>query len=168
MIAVEAGRDQAAVGNGGQRVRCGRRISCPLALCLGGERVRVRGSFFCFQTWQSLSTARPPHPSLLLRRRGRGDCRRTARQQVPRELLDRELIKRLIAVEGVDHPVSVTPHEARPVGLVAVRVGIACGVEPDRGHPFPVAGRRQQPVDLFLKGIRRRVTDERIDLFRGR
>ena len=55
-------------------------------------------------------------------------------EQVASELLARELVIRQVAVVGVDQPVSVTPHRAHQVFLVALRVGIARDVEP---HPCP-------------------------------
>ena len=62
-------------------------------------------------------------------------------QQVAGELLDRELVERHVAVEGVDHPVAPPPHVALAVGLVAVGVGIAGRVEPAGRHPLAVARR---------------------------
>ena len=38
---------------------------------------------------------------------------RRVRQQVARDLLDRELIERHVAVERVDHPVAPRPHRPR-------------------------------------------------------
>ena len=51
-------------------------------------------------------------------------------QQVAGQLLDRELVERHVAVEGVDDPVAIGPDLAVVVEVDAVRVGIAGGVEP--------------------------------------
>ena len=59
-------------------------------------------------------------------------------KQVARELLDGELIERLVAVVGVDDPVAPPPHVPLFVGLKAVAVGIAGAVEPPHGHPLAI------------------------------
>ena len=62
----------------------------------------------------------------------RGDALVDSRvgEQVAGNLLDRELIERQVAVEGVDDPVAIRPDRATTVFLVAVGVGIARLVEP--------------------------------------
>ena len=80
---------------------------------------------------------------------GAGDplIQRGVRQHVACDLLDGEVVEGEVPVEGVDHPVAPAPHAALGVGLVAVGVGIAGGVQPTNGHALPVAGRVEQPVD---------------------
>ena len=39
--------------------------------------------------------------------------------EVPRNLLDGELVKRLVGVDGVDDPVAIDPHVPGPVGSIA-------------------------------------------------
>ena len=56
-------------------------------------------------------------------------------QQVAGDLLDRELVERLVGVERADHVVAIGPDRPRHVGHVAGRIGIAGQVEP---HPRPV------------------------------
>ena len=63
------------------------------------------------------------------------------RQQVTRDLLDGELIKRLVAVEGLHHPVAVGPHLARFVKVQAMRVTVARGIQPVAGTVLAVSGR---------------------------
>ena len=45
-------------------------------------------------------------------------------------MLDREPIKRLIAVEGSDDPIAVCPDFPVVVDVNAVRVGITSGIQP--------------------------------------
>ena len=54
------------------------------------------------------------------------------------DLLDCELVKRHVLIEGFNHPIAPPPHIARPIGLVAARVGIPGQVEPAHGHPLGV------------------------------
>ena len=54
------------------------------------------------------------------------------------------------------------------VGVVAVGVGIPGRIEPVERHPLAIAGRSQQPVDLPLIGLGRRVGQERVQLRGGR
>ena len=44
------------------------------------------------------------------------------------DLIDDELVVRLIAVEGVDHPVAIEPDAALLVFFVAVGIGVTGGV----------------------------------------
>ena len=86
-------------------------------------------------------------------------------QQVPGKLLDGELIKRQIAVVGVDHPIAPRPHVTVGVVLITVGVGVAGGVEPVAGHVLAIPWRGQQAVDGFLKCLGRLVGDEGIQFF---
>ena len=101
---------------------------------------------------------------------GGGDAllARCAGQHVAGKLLDRELVERHVRVVGVDHPVAPAPHRPLAVGLVAVRVRVAGGVEPLHRHPLAVARRAEQPVDGLLVGVRGVVVEERGQLARGR
>ena len=90
------------------------------------------------------------------------------RQQIAGELLDRELVERQIAVEGADHPVAPRPHAAIAVDVVAVRVGVAGGVEPRHGHPLAVVRRLQERVDALLVGVGRTVGEKGVELGRRR
>ena len=74
-------------------------------------------------------------------------------QQVAGELLDRELVERLVAVERVDDVVAVREDALVLVAVVADRVGEPHQVEPGHGHPLAVMGRGEQPVDLPLVGV---------------
>ena len=91
-----------------------------------------------------------------------------AGQHVARELLDREPVERHVGVVGVDDPVAPAPHRPLAVGLVAVGVGVAGGVEPLHGHALAVARRREQPVDGLLVGVGGVVVQEVGELDRGR
>ena len=79
------------------------------------------------------------------------------RQQVAGELLDRELVERLVGVERPDDVVAVGPDRARRVVGVAGRVGVAGQVEP---HPAPVlavGGLGEQAIDEPFVGVGARV-----------
>ena len=65
---------------------------------------------------------------------------RWRRQQVAGELLDREPVERQIAVERIDHPVAPSPHDAGPVGLIAVGVGVPGRIQPAAGQPLADGG----------------------------
>ena len=84
------------------------------------------------------------------------------------ELLDGELIERLVAVERLHDPVAVGPDGADVVEMEAVGVGVAHGVEPVAAEVLAVAGRGKQTVDDFFVDVRRVVLHERVDLFRRR
>ena len=64
-------------------------------------------------------------------------------EQVAGQLLDRELVERHVAVEGVDHPIAPAPHVPLLVALVAVGVGIAGRIEPVGRHALAIARRRR-------------------------
>ena len=101
---------------------------------------------------------------------GGGDAliARRVRQHVAGELLDGEPVEGHVGVVGVDHPVAPAPHRALAVGLVAVGVRVAGGVEPLHRHPLAVARRAEQPVDRPLVGVRGVVVEERGQLARRR
>src|SRR4029077_2723938 len=75
------------------------------------------------------------------------------RHHVTRNLLDYELIERHIAVQSVDHPVAVPPHQARCVDGVPVEIGIASHVEPVTAPSLAVVRRIEQPVDDAFVGV---------------
>ena len=97
---------------------------------------------------------------------GAGDplIQRGVRQHVACDLLDGEVVEGEIPVEGVDHPVAPAPHAALGIGLVAVGVGIAGGVQPTNGHALPVAGRVEQPVDGPLVRLTGRVLQKAVQV----
>ncbi len=86
-------------------------------------------------------------------------------QQVPSDLFDGELVKWLVAVKSLDHPLSPAPG-VRPqrVALVAGRVGIARGVEPGKGPALAVVGRAKQLIYQTLVGFRALVREEALRL----
>src|SRR5437763_1537432 len=83
---------------------------------------------------------------------------RRARQQVARNLLDRELIERHVGVEGADHPIAIRPDRAVAVTLIAVAVGIAGGVEPGRrpSHDLAVSRLGSAPSTPTCRSINSR------------
>src|SRR5262245_19913076 len=61
------------------------------------------------------------------------------RQQIAGDLLDREAVERLVAIECVNDPITPSPHVPLRIRLVTIRVGIAGGVEPTDGHLFAIS-----------------------------
>ncbi len=86
------------------------------------------------------------------------------RQQIASQLLERELIERQIAIEGLDHPVAVGPHLAIVVEVNPVGVPVASIVEPVPGPVFTIPLRFQHPVDVPQVRFGRIVRDKRLDL----
>ena len=86
-------------------------------------------------------------------------------QQVAGELLDGELVERLVVVERVDDVIAVGEDTLALIAVVADRVGEPGQVEPGNGHPLAVVGRLEQAVDQALVGVRVGVVLEGADLF---
>ena len=63
------------------------------------------------------------------------------REEVAGDLVDDELVVRLVGVDGFDHPIAPRPLLPRQVFLVTVAVGVARGVEPV-ARPFLAVARR--------------------------
>ncbi len=74
-------------------------------------------------------------------------------QQVAGQLLDGELVERLIAVERLDHPVAVGPDLPSRVARIAGAVGVARQVEPE---PRPVLAERRPREVVVDHGLDRR------------
>ena len=83
------------------------------------------------------------------------------RQQIARHLLHRELVERLVPVEGPDHPVAVGIHLAVVVDVDPVGVPVARRVEPVARAMLAPLVRCEQPVDELLVGVFRRIVQER-------
>ena len=63
-----------------------------------------------------------------------------------------ELIERLVVIERPDRPIAPVPHRASRIALVAIRVGVARGVEPFPDHALAVARRGEQAIhDLLIR-----------------
>src|SRR5262245_5321344 len=86
------------------------------------------------------------------------------RQQISRDLRDRELIEGHVGVERPDDPIAIRPDRTMAVPLKAVAVGIAGGVEPRRRPALAIAGRGEQPVEEPLVCVRRVVSDKGVGL----
>src|SRR5665213_545770 len=91
-----------------------------------------------------------------------GDFLRQAsvRKHVASDLLKRELVIRLIAIEGVDDPIAPAPHVALAIVLVTIRVGVAGRIQPAEGHPLTVAWRSEQAIHYLFVHVGRRVLKE--------
>jgi hypothetical protein len=75
------------------------------------------------------------------------------RQQIARELLDGELVERLVGVEGVDDVVAIRPRGPEIVRVFAVRVAVADGIEPVTRAVLAVPRALQQPINDPVVGI---------------
>jgi hypothetical protein len=93
---------------------------------------------------------------------------RRRRQQVARQLLDRELVERLVFIERLDHVIAVGNDVARVVAVVAGGVGKPDQIEPIERHPFAVVRRFEHPFDQLFVGIGTGVADEHVDLIGSR
>ena len=89
-------------------------------------------------------------------------------QQVPGQLLGRELIERQVAIEGVDDVVPVGVHLAEIIIVIAIRIRVARQIEPVLGHPFSECRSGQQPVHHALVCRRGGVGEEGVHLRRRR
>ena len=67
-------------------------------------------------------------------------------EQVARQLLDDELIKGEIPVQGFDHPIAIHPDLAGRVIVVAVGVCVTSDIEPVTSPALPVGWGIQEPV----------------------
>ena len=95
---------------------------------------------------------------------------RQLHQLVARELLDDELVERLVRVERADDVVAILPS---PLALgvrirVAIGVRVARDVEPVPPPTLAVMWRREQAVEQLLVGVGRSVLLEGLDLRRRR
>ena len=89
-----------------------------------------------------------------------------AGQQVSGNLFDGELVKRHVAIDGINNPVPPTPGVGpRSVLFVSVAVGIPRLVQPVAAPAFTEMSGFQQPVDQPLVGIGCLVSNESVDLF---
>ena len=80
---------------------------------------------------------------------------RFGRQQIPGQLLGDEAVVGQVAVEGVDHIVSVAPGVWVAMVLVQPgRIGVARNVEPVSPPALAVARTGEQPVDEALVPVR--------------
>src|SRR5205807_10144992 len=82
------------------------------------------------------------------------------RHQVTSDLLNRKLIKGLIAVERADHIITVGPDVAIIVEMETITIGVARVVEPVACALFPESRLSKQSVDEMLVCIRRGVAYE--------
>ena len=87
-------------------------------------------------------------------------------QQVACQLLSGEFVERHVLVERIDDPLAILPDAAIGVDVVAVRVGVAGGIQPVTRLMLAVTGRVEQPVHQPLIGLGLRVGQERVHLLR--
>ena len=85
-------------------------------------------------------------------------------QQISGELLDSELIKRQVAVERADHPISPRPVRPGRVPLKSIRIGIASCIQPPHRQPLTKMLRCEKLIDKPIVGLRRLVIQKRFDV----
>ena len=96
------------------------------------------------------------------------------RQLVRRELLDDELVVRLVLVERLDHVVAIGPGVGKAVvhppvvPRAADGVGVARGIEPVAAPALTVGRRGEQALDDFRKSLRRLIAQKTRHLLRRR
>ncbi len=78
-----------------------------------------------------------------VKRRGQLLLRRRLRQQVARQLLDRELVEWHVPIPGIDHPIAIPPDDARRILRVASGVGVSGQIQPHPRPMFTESGRLQ-------------------------
>ena len=84
-------------------------------------------------------------------------------QEVAGELFNSELVKGLVAVEGIDDPVPVGPERSFIIQVQAMGVAVAGRIQPEARHVLAVLGGSQQAGDNPLVGLIRFVGEELID-----
>ena len=76
-----------------------------------------------------------------------------SRQHIADQLLDGKLVEGQVSVEGIYDPVTIGPDGSSAVLLIAVRIGVASGVQPVSGPSFTVVGRGQQSINQPFVGF---------------
>ena len=75
-------------------------------------------------------------------------------QQVPGDLLDRELVERFIAIEGVNDVISVRKNVLILVPMIAHSIGKSHHVQPRHRHALAELRQTQEPIHLPFVSIR--------------
>ena len=83
--------------------------------------------------------------------------------EVARQLQDRELIERQVAIEGAHHPLPVGPHFTKIIVVDAVRVGVSRVVKPVAAAVLAPLEARKQRIDEPFVGVGGGVGDEGVD-----
>ncbi len=84
-------------------------------------------------------------------------------KQVARKLFNGKPIETHISVEGIDHPVAISPHRPRLIAFVTIRVGVAAQIQPVLSPMFPEGRRIQHAVHERFVGVRACVGQEPVD-----
>ena len=71
-------------------------------------------------------------------------------KHVARKLFNRKLIKWHVGVNRIDHPIAIRPNRTLAIFFVAVRVSVACQVQPATSPAFTVCRPREQFIDQRL------------------
>ena len=82
------------------------------------------------------------------------------RDQVSRQHLPGELIKRHVVIQGMNQPIPPGPHGSGRVILKSIGIGVSSSLQPIPCHPFSVPGRLEESINRFFVSIRRFVLQE--------
>ena len=88
------------------------------------------------------------------------------RQEVARQLFDRKLIERHIAIQGIHNPVTVLPDLSWSIDRIAIAVRIASLIQPPASPAFSVSRTLQKPIHNLLVsrfGVRFRIRKKLFD-----
>ena len=100
------------------------------------------------ETGRDQALGRPPGRSITRGQAGVGVGVGPRFGKIARDLIAKELVPGLVAVEHFNHPIAVPPGEGDGViGRFARCVGVADHIEPLPAPVFPVSGRGQQALD---------------------
>src|SRR5215469_4162313 len=122
----------------------------------GAERFRALSRYVYAQLFWNGATFIAADPQAHITARDQGiEC--LHRHQVAGDLLNGELIERLVHVEGADHVIAVWPDVAAVVEMEAVGIGIASVVEPIPCALLAKSRARQQSINHLFVCIGRRV-----------
>ena len=86
-------------------------------------------------------------------------------EEISGDLLNRELVKRHVLIEGAQHVVTIGPDRARRIIGIPGRVRVARKVEPDTGPALSIGGLGKEPVKVGLVGVRGGIIDKGDDFF---
>jgi hypothetical protein len=90
-------------------------------------------------------------------------------EEIARQLLDNELVERLVLVERLDDIITIPPSGGMGNILVhPVGIGIAGNIKPVAAPAFAVAGRFQKLINQLPPGVLTLITQEVLNLFNGR
>ena len=85
--------------------------------------------------------------------------------QITRKLQGRKTIKRHVRIQCRDNPIAIFPDRARAIDAVAIRIRIACLIQPKSAPAFAILRRIQQAGYNFFIGIGRFIVEVVFDFY---